>query len=74
MVDIALCLPGNGVHGFHRLHRILARRRLAGEHNGGGAIVKDVYKRQDLGGDANNFCRPELDRDAITARLTARCV
>lgn len=27
--------------------------------------------RSDLGGDANNFCRPELDRDAITARLTA---
>ena len=26
--------------------------------------------RSDLGGDANNFCRPELDRDAITARLT----
>ncbi len=30
-----------------------------------------AYVRSDLGGDANNFCRPELDRDAITARLTA---
>ena len=29
-----------------------------------------AYVRSDLGGDANNFCRPELDRDAITARLT----
>ena len=48
MVDIALCLPGNGVHGFHRLHRILARRRLAGEHNGGGAIVNGVGHIGDL--------------------------
>lgn len=29
------------------------------------------YVRNDLGGDANNFCLPELDRPAIVARLTA---
>ena len=28
------------------------------------------YVRNDLGGDANNFCLPELDRPAIVARLT----
>ena len=30
-----------------------------------------AYVRNELGGDANNFSRPELDRDDITARLTA---
>ena len=29
------------------------------------------YVRNDLGGDANNFCLPELDRPAIVVRLTA---
>lgn len=35
------------------------------------AVREDIlsYVRNDLGGDANNFCLPELDRDAITARL-----
>ena len=28
------------------------------------------YVRNDLGGDANNFCLPELDRPAIVDRLT----
>lgn len=27
------------------------------------------YVRNELGGDPNNFCNPELDRSAITARL-----
>lgn len=30
-----------------------------------------AYVRNDLGGDANNFCLPELDRPAIVDRLTA---
>ena len=29
------------------------------------------YVRNELGGDPNNFCNPELDRSAITARLEA---
>ena len=29
------------------------------------------YVRNDLNGDPNNFCRPELDRDAIVDRLTS---
>ena len=29
-----------------------------------------AYVRNDLGGDANNFCLPELDRPAIVDRLT----
>ena len=30
-----------------------------------------AYVRNDLGGDPNNFCRPELDLDAIVERLTS---
>ncbi len=30
-----------------------------------------AYVRNDLGGDANNFWLPEIDRDAVTARMAA---
>ena len=48
-VDVALGLAGDGVHGLYRLHRVLARRRLAGEHNGAGAVVNGVGHVGDLG-------------------------
>ena len=49
IVCVGFGFPGDGVHGLHRLHRVPARRRLAGEHDGAGAVVDGVGHVGDLG-------------------------
>ena len=48
MVDVALRPPGDGVHGLHGFHRISACCRLAGEHDGRGAVIDGVGHIGDL--------------------------
>ncbi len=49
VVDVRLSPAGNGRHGLHRLHGVLAGSGLAGEHDGGGAVVDGVGHVGDLG-------------------------
>ena len=48
VVDVRLRPQGDGVHGLYGLHRIFARRRFAGEHNGGGPVINGVGHIGDL--------------------------
>ena len=48
VVDLAFCPLGDGIHGLHGLHRVLARGGLAGEHDGGGAVIDGVGHVGDL--------------------------
>ena len=47
-VHIGLSLAGNGIHRPHSLYGILARSRLAGEHDGRGSIINGVGHVGDL--------------------------
>ena len=47
-VDVAFGFPGNGVHSLNGLHRVLPCRRLAGKHNGAGAVIDGVGHVGDL--------------------------
>ena len=42
VVDVLLGAPGNGGHGRHRLHRVLACRTLPRQHDGTGAVVDGI--------------------------------
>ena len=48
VVDVPFGTLGNGRHGLHRLHGVLAGSGLTGEHHGGGAVIHGVGHVSDL--------------------------
>ena len=53
--NIRFCPDGDAAHSLNRLHRILSRGGLAGEHDGAGTVVNSVGHIGNFGSSGTGF-------------------